>query len=320
MRAWKVESFEAPARLAEDDIPRPAKGQALIRIHACGLNFADLLMARGKYQEMPDLPFVPGLECAGVVEALGPETAGPAPGTRVACYGGQGGLADYGCFDATRLIPLPEAMPFDDAAAFLVAYGTSHLALTHKARLTAGETLLVTGAAGGVGLTAVEIGRRMGARVIATARGAEKCAIAQAAGADIAIDSEAPDLKAQLRALGGIDVAYDAVGGDSFDAALRAMRPDGRILAIGFASGTVPQIPANHLLVKNVSVMGFWWGAYLHFAPDLLTNSLRTLFTWYQEGGLRPHISARLPLEQLPEGLAMLKNRTATGKVVIVTA
>ncbi len=320
MRAWQVESFEVPARLAECDIAPPAKGQALIRIHACGLNFADLLMARGKYQEMPDLPFVPGLECAGVVEALGPETTGPAPGTRIACYGGQGGLADYGLFDAARLIPLPDAMPFDDAAAFLVAYGTSHLALTHKARLAAGETLLVTGAAGGVGLTAVEIGKRMGARVIATARGAEKCEIARTAGADIAIDSETPDLKAQLRALGGIDVAYDAVGGDGFEAALRAMRPDGRILAIGFASGTVPQIPANHLLVKNVSVMGFWWGGYLHFAPDLLTDSLRSLFAWYQEGGLRPHISARLPLERLPEGLEMLKNRTATGKVVVVMA
>lgn len=317
MKAWQIKNFNEPAALLSVEMPQPREGEALVRVRACALNFADILMGQGKYQETPPLPFTPGMELAGEIAALGPETAGPTIGARVACYAGHGGLAEYACVPVNRLLPLPDGMPYDDAAAFLVAYGTSHLALTHKARLQPAETLLVTGAAGGVGLTAVEIGKRLGARVIACARGAEKLRIAAQAGADITIDSECSDLKDQLRALGGVDVTYDAVGGPAFDAALRAMRPDGRMLAIGFASGTVPQVPANHLLVKNVSVIGFWWGGYLHFAPDLLTQSLQTLFRWYEDGGLRPHISARLPLGALPEGLELLKTRRATGKVVI---
>lgn len=317
MRAWQIDSLSAPATLIDRDVPSPARGQALVRIHACALNFADLLMAKGQYQSKPPLPFTPGLELAGEVVALGPDTHGPAPGTRIACYAGHGGLADYGTFPVDRLIPIPDAMPYDHAAAFLIAYGTSHLALWHKARLQPGETLLVTGAAGGVGLTAVEIGKRMGARVIATARGADKLAVAQAAGADHLIDSDVPDLKDQLKALGGVDVVYDAVGGPGFDAALRATKPDGRILCIGFAGGDVPKPAANILLVKNISVIGFWWGAYLDFAPHLVTQSLATLMGWYAAGGLRPHISHHLPLESLPEGLALLQERKATGKVVI---
>lgn len=317
MRAWQIDSLSAPATLIDTDVPSPARGEALVRIHACALNFADLLMAKGQYQSKPPLPFTPGLELAGEVVALGPDTSGPAPGTRIACYAGHGGLADYGTFPVDRLIPIPDAMPYDHAAAFLIAYGTSHLALWHKARLQPGETLLVTGAAGGVGLTAVEIGKRMGARVIATARGAEKLAVAQAAGADHLIDSDVPDLKDQLKALGGVDVVYDAVGGPGFDAALRATKPDGRILCIGFAGGDVPKPAANILLVKNIAVIGFWWGAYLDFAPHLVTQSLSTLMGWYETGGLRPHISHHLPLESLPEGLTLLQERKATGKVVI---
>ena len=317
MRAWQIHSLAEPARLIDVPMPSPAPGQALVRIRACALNFADLLMAEGKYQSRPTLPFIPGLELSGEVVALGPNTEGPAPGTRVACYAGQGGLADYGCFAVDRLVPLPQSMPHDHASAFLIAYGTSHLALWHKARLRPGETLFVTGAAGGVGLTAVEIGKRMGARVIASARGPEKGAVALAAGADAVIDSDTPDLKQHLKALGGIDVTYDSVGGAGFDAALRAMRPDGRMLCIGFAGGEVPRPAANILLVKNVSVIGFWWGAYLDFAPHLVTQSLSTLMGWYEAGGLRPHISHHLGMEALPEGLALLRDRKATGKVVI---
>lgn len=317
MRAWQIDSLSAPATLIDTDVPSPARGEALVRIHACALNFADLLMAKGQYQSKPPLPFTPGLELAGEVVALGPDTSGPAPGTRIACYAGHGGLADYGTFPVDRLIPIPDTMPYDHAAAFLIAYGTSHLALWHKARLQPGETLLVTGAAGGVGLTAVEIGKRMGARVIATARGAEKLAVAQAAGADHLIESDTPDLKDQLKGLGGVDVVYDAVGGPGFDAALRATKPDGRILCIGFAGGDVPKPAANILLVKNIAVIGFWWGAYLDFAPHLVTQSLSTLIGWYETGGLRPHISHHLPLESLPEGLTLLQERKATGKVVI---
>lgn len=317
MRAWQIDSLSTPARLITLPVPVPARGQALLRIHACALNFADLLMAEGKYQLKPALPFTPGLELAGEVIALGSDTAGPAPGTRVACYAGQGGLADYGTFPVDRLIPIPDAMPYDHASAFLIAYGTSHLALWHKARLQPRETLLVTGAAGGVGLTAVEVGKRMGARVIASARGAERLAVARAAGADHLIDSDAPDLKEQLKALGGLDAVYDTVGGAGFDAALRATRPDGQILCIGFAGGEVPKPAANLLLVKNVSVIGFWWGAYFDFAPHLVQQSLATLMGWYESGGLRPHISHHLPMEDLPEGLALLQDRKATGKVVI---
>jgi NADPH2:quinone reductase len=208
-------------------------------------------------------------------------------------------------------------MSFAEAAGFQIAYGTSHLALAHKARLQPGETLLVLGAAGGVGLTAVEVGKKMGARVIACARGADKLAIARAAGADDVIDSDTPDLKSALKAMGGADVVYDPVGGPAFDAALRATKPDGRILAIGFASGTVPQVPANILLVKNITVIGFWWGGYLARSPHLLRDSLATLLDWYAQGRLKPHISHHLPLDRLPDGLELLRSRAATGKVVI---
>jgi NADPH2:quinone reductase len=317
MRAWQIDTFGSPASLRQLPDPVPAPGQARVAVHACGLNFADLLMADGKYQEKPTLPFTPGLELAGTVIDLGPGTQGPAPGTRVAVYGGQGGLAEQGCFAVESLLPLPPAMSFAEAAGFQIAYGTSHLALAHKARLQPGETLLVLGAAGGVGLTAVEVGKRMGARVIACARGHEKLAIATAAGADEVIDSDHPDLKSALKALGGVDVVYDPVGGPSFDAALRATRPDGRILAIGFASGNVPQVAANLLLVKNITVIGFWWGGYLAFAPHLLRDSLTTLLDWYGKGELHPHISHRLPMDRLAEGLDLLRSRVATGKVVI---
>ena len=317
MRAWQIADLNRPATLLDLPEPAPRPGETRIAIEACGLNFADLLMAKGQYQEKPALPFIPGLELAGTVLDHGPGTDGPAPGTRVAVYAGQGGLAEQGCFPVESLLPIPDSMSFAEAAGFQIAYGTSHLALAHKARLQPGETLLVLGAAGGVGLTAVEVGKQMGARVIACARGAEKLAIARATGADEVIDSDTPDLKSALKAMGGADVVYDPVGGPAFDAALRATKPDGRILAIGFASGTVPQVPANILLVKNITVIGFWWGGYLAFAPHLLRDNLATLLDWYAQGRLKPHISHRLPLDRLPEGLELLRSRAATGKVVI---
>jgi NADPH2:quinone reductase len=317
MRAWQIAALDHPATLLDLPEPTPGPGQARLAIHACGLNFADLLMAKGQYQEKPSLPFIPGLELAGTVLDLGPGTAGPAPGTRVAVYAGQGGLAEQGCFSVGSLLPIPDSMSFAEAAGFQIAYGTSHLALAHKARLQPGETLLVLGAAGGVGLTAVEVGKKMGARVIACARGADKLAIARAAGADDVIDSDTPDLKSALKAMGGADVVYDPVGGPAFDAALRATKPDGRILAIGFASGTVPQVPANILLVKNITVIGFWWGGYLARSPHLLRDSLATLLDWYAQGRLKPHISHHLSLDRLPDGLELLRSRAATGKVVI---
>jgi NADPH:quinone reductase len=209
MRAWQIADLDRPATLLDLPVPTPRPGESRIAIEACGLNFADLLMAKGQYQEKPALPFIPGLELAGTVLDHGPGTDGPAPGTRVAVYAGQGGLAEQGCFPVESLLPIPDSMSFAEAAGFQIAYGTSHLALAHKARLQPGETLLVLGAAGGVGLTAVEVGKQMGARVIACARGAEKLAIARATGADEVIDSDTPDLKSALKAMGGADVVYD---------------------------------------------------------------------------------------------------------------
>lgn len=319
MRAWQVSESGRGPGLVDLDPKLPGPGEVRVRIAACGLNFADLLMIEGRYQERPPLPFVPGMELAGTVTALGPDTDGPAPGTRVATFAGQGGLAEEGCFPAGLCVPLPAAMGLVEAAAFQVAYGTGHVALAHRARLQPGETLLVLGAAGGVGLAAVEIGKLLGARVIAVAREAERLAVARAAGADHLIDSETDDLRAALKDLGGVDVAYDPVGGAQFTAALRAMRPEGRIIPIGFASGEVPQIPANHLLVKNLTVIGLYWGGYLRFRPRVLTDSLARLFDWHAQGRITPHVSHVLPIERADEALDLLRSRAATGKVVVRT-
>jgi len=317
MRAYRVTRIGAEPRLEDIATPDPGAGQIRVKIAACGLNFADLLMVTGKYQDTPEAPFTLGMEIAGVVDALGPGVTTPPIGTRVAAFAGQGGLAEYAVLDAARAVAIPDAMPFDQAAGFLVAYGTSHLALRHRAALQPGERLLVLGAAGGVGLTAVELGAVMGAEVVAVARGAEKLAVAKAAGATYLIDSETVDLKAELRALGGVDVVYDAVGGPGFDAALRATRPEGRILTIGFASGEVPQIPANLLLVKNISVLGLYWGGYMRFAPEVLTNSLGELMVLYDAGRIRPHISATYPLEDAHAAMDLMRSRRSTGKVVL---
>ncbi|ABN75655.1 NADPH:quinone oxidoreductase family protein [Cereibacter sphaeroides] len=317
MRAFRLRETGLAPDLTEEPLPEPGPGEIRLRIAACALNFADLLMIQGRYQERPPLPLTLGMEVAGIVDALGEGVSGPATGTRVAAFGSCGGLAEFGCWPAGRCLPLPDSVSFRDAAAFQIAYGTGHLALDHRARLQPGERLLVTGAAGGVGLAAVEIGRRMGAHVIATARGEERLAVARAAGAHEAIDSETEDLKGVLKALGGIDVTYDTVGGAGFDAALRASRPEGRLLAIGFAGGDVPQVPANLLLVKNLSVIGLYWGGYMTFAPQVLIRSLETLLGWLADGSLRPHVSHELPLERAAEGLELLRTRQATGKVVI---
>lgn len=317
MRAFQVLSQGQAAALTDCPTPEPGAGEIRVKIEACGLNFADLLMEEGKYQDTPQAPFVLGMEVAGVVDALGPGVAGPAAGTRVAVFGGQGGLAEYGCFPADRAVPLPDAMSAEDAAAFQIAYGTSHLALDHRARMQPGETLLVLGAAGGVGLTAVEIGKLMGATVIACARGQDKLEIARQTGADHLIDAKTEDIRDRVKALGGADVVYDPVGGEQWQAAFRACNPEARLLPIGFASGDVPQIPANHLLVKNLSVLGVYWGGYLKFRPEAVTGSLRTLLRWYQDGRLKPHVSHVLPLERAREGLELLRSRKSTGKVVI---
>ncbi len=316
MQAYQVNAFDSAPALTEIASPRPGPGQIAVRIDACGLNFADLLMQKGTYQDTPLLPFVPGLEIAGTITALGDSVVGFAAGDRVAVFCGQGGLAQEGVFDASRAVHIPDALSFTDAAAIQVAYGTSLVALDHCARLQAGETLLVTGAAGGVGLTAVEIGKLMGARVIAHARGADKLEVARRAGADHLID-DSEDLRSTVKDLGGADVVYDAVGGPVWQAAFRATNPCGRLLPIGFASGEVPQIPANHLLVKNLTVIGFYIGGYLKARPEVIQSAFETLFGWCAEGRITPHISHVLPLSRVSEGLELLRSRASTGKVVI---
>lgn len=319
MRAYQVVSYDKNPELVETNSPTPVNGEILLEISACGLNFGDLLMAKGQYQEKPDLPFTLGMEVAGTIREVGEGVEGFEPGMRVLVGGGSGGLADFGTFPSTKAIRIPDSMSFTDAAAFQVAYGTSHVGLDYRARLQPGENLLVLGAAGGVGMTAIEIGKLMGAKVIACARGKEKLEVCKSAGADVLIDSETDDLREAVKAAGGADVIYDPVGGDQFRAAMRATNPEARILVVGFASGDIPQIPANHLLVKNLNIMGYYWGGYNRFKPEVLTDSMATLIRWYDEGKLKPHVGATLPLEQAGDAYELMRSRKSTGKVVVTT-
>lgn len=316
MHAYNMLTSGSAACLVDIDCEKPGPDQIQVRIFACGLNFADLLMQNSTYQDTPATPFTLGMEISGVITGLGGRVSDFSLGDRVAVFCGHGGLAESGVFDASRAVKIPDQMSFEQAAAFQIAYGTSYLALHHCARLLPGETLLVTGAAGGAGLTAVEIGKQMGARVIAQARGPEKLKIARAAGADHLIDAE-EDLREVVTSLGGADVVYDVVGGDLWTAAFRATNPGGRLLPIGFASGDVPQIPANHLLVKNLTVIGFYIGGYLESHPAVVRGALDTLIKWFTQGKIRPHISHTLPLHKVADGMELLRNRRSTGKVVI---
>ncbi len=284
MKAFQVTDFEKNPTIEDIQKPNPQIDQIRLKIMSCGLNFADILLKNGTYQETPQLPFVLGMEVSGVVDALGSNVTNFSIGDRVAVFGGQGGLAEFGCFDVSRCVQLPQKMNFDDAAAFQIAYGTSHLALGYKAQTKPGDTLLVLGASGGVGLTAIQLGKLMGARVVGVARGTEKMEIIKKEGADFVLDSDDPDLVSRLKDLGGIDIVYDAVGGDQFKSAFKSCNPEARIILIGFASGNLPQLKANHLLVKNVSVHGFYWGGFLQFKPDVVTESLKQLFEWYETG------------------------------------
>jgi NADPH2:quinone reductase len=266
------------------------------------------------------LPFSPGFEVAGEIAALGPGVEGFEVGDRVIGIGYTGGYAEESVLSAARIVAIPDAMPYTDAAAFPVAYGTSHVALAHRGRLQPGEVLVVHGAAGGVGLTAVEIGKQLGAEVIATASSPAKLDVARRHGADHLINYNEEDIRERVKALTddrGADVIYDPVGGDTFSASLRCVNFEGRIIVIGFASGTVPKIPANHLLVKNVDAIGLNWPAYLDRRPSVLTESLRTLLSWYGAGAIRPHVSATVPLASALDGLQRVLERKSTGRIVI---
>lgn len=315
--AVRINSRGNQPALSRLEIGPPEAGQVQLRMRAGALNFADLLMIEGKYQDTPPYPFTAGIEGAGEVVALGAGVTGLAVGDRVAVWA-RGTLATVANFDAGDCLPIPDAMSFAEAAGFQVAYGTSHLALTGRGALRAGETLAVLGAAGGVGLTAVEIGAALGARVIAVARGAERLAVAEAAGATDLIDSATTDdLRAALRELGGVDVVYDALGDRPGEQAFGALKRGGRFLAIGFAAGQPPALPLNHALVKNIAIHGFYWGGYRELDPTALRDSLRALTDLYAAGKLHPHVGAALPIESVAEAYALLRDRRSTGKVVV---
>lgn len=324
MKAVVCRILGEPEALVVEQVPVPPMGPTQVRIavHACGINFADSLLIAGKYQLKPAPPFTPGMEVAGEVLECGQAVTRCRAGDRVLATPDYGGFAEEIVVSETDTFVVPESMDAPTAAALPVTYGTSHLALQWRASLQSGEVLVVHGASGGAGLSAVEIGKAMGAEVIATAGGAEKLAIAAAHGADHLVDSRAQDVRERIKALTGgrgADVVYDPVGGDLFDASLRSIAWSGRILLIGFASGRVPQIPANIVMVKNVSVVGVHWGSYRSHAPGVLADSFDQLFAWYRDGRLRPHVSEIYLLEEAGAALRALLVRKTTGKVVLVT-
>jgi NADPH:quinone reductase len=322
MRAVVCKSLGEPQDLVVEDVPPPPlTGDGVrIRVRAAGLNFADTLIIAGKYQVKPAPPFTPGFEVAGEVIEVGPQVSRVRPGDRVLAVVDWGGFAEQVVAPEATTFPMPPSVDPVAAAGFAVAYGTSHLGLTHRAGLAAGETLLVHGAAGGVGITAVEIGKRLGATVIATAGGRDKLNVPAEYGADHLIDYRTEDIRARVLEMTngrGVDVVYDPVGGAAFDASLRCTVAGGRILVVGFASGTVPQIPANILLVKNLTVIGYAWGPYHTLAPAAMAASFSQLLDWLAAGRVRPHVSATFPLDRAVEALTRLKDRKSTGKVVL---
>lgn len=316
IRVALVEQLGGEPALRRRSAPQAGPGQVLVRLRAAALNFADLLKAQGEYQERQDPPFVPGLEGAGeVMEA--PGDSGLRPGDRVAVLA-PGTLAEQVAVPPGACTPIPAAMSFEQAAGFQIAYGTSHLALAGRATLQPGEVLAVLGAAGGVGLTAVQIGCAMGARVIGVARGQDRLDVVRGAGADTVIDSaDCPDLKASLRDLGGADVVYDAVGDSAGEAAFRAMNPGGRFLAIGFAGGKPPVLPLNHALVKNIAIHGFYWGGYAKLDPQAVSDSMKALFGMFGDGLLSPVLGDVMPLDRIADAFDLLRSRKSVGKIVV---
>lgn len=322
MRAFLCHDWGDAEAMQVEDAPAPEMTADGVRIavKAAGVNFADTLMVKGDYQVRPPFPFSPGLEVAGEVLECAPGVDAFKPGDRVMAMVHYGGYATEVVAPAKDVVRIPDAMDFTIAAGFPIVYGTSHIGLVDKLKLQPGETLLVHGAAGGVGLTAVEIGKLLGATVIATAGGADKLAVAKEYGADHLIDYKAEDIRERVKQLTdgrGADAVYDPVGGMAFDASLRATAQMGRILVVGFASGTVPQAPANILLVKNITLIGYYWGAHRKLQPELVRSSFATLMDWYEAGKLKPHISHTFDLADAAKAMAMLKSRKSTGKVVL---
>jgi NADPH:quinone reductase len=325
MKAVRCRAWGPPdtLRLEEVESPSLQPHQVRIRVRAAGVNFADTLMVGGNYQVKPAFPFTPGLEAAGEIIETGAAVDGLQAGQRVlAALLWGGGYSEEIVLDAAAVVPIPAAMDFVTAAAFPVAYGTSHFALTHRGHLQPGETLLVLGAAGGVGLTAVEIGKILGARVIAAAGGDEKLAVARSRGADALVDYRTESIRDRVRALTdgkGADVVFDPVGGDAFDQALRAVNWEARMLVIGFAGGRIQAVPANLILVKNISVIGVVWGAQAERDPALISRYLAELLRWWGAGRLKPLVAKTFPLAEAAAAMNALLSRQYAGKIVLET-
>jgi NADPH:quinone reductase len=322
MHAWLCDNpigVEA-LRWTELPTPAPAAGQVLVKVHAASLNFPDLLTVQAKYQIKPPLPFVPGSEFSGTVEVVGDGVRHLKPGDRVASLGVSGGFGTHALADARNVLPLPPGIDLVDAAAFAFTYGTSHHALVDRAQLKAGETVLVLGAAGGVGSAAVQIAKAVGARVVAAVSSDEKAAFCRdRLGADLAINTGTQPLRDALKAAEiAPDVVYDPVGGELAEAAFRSIAWRGRYLVVGFAAGPIPALPFNLALLKGASIVGVFWGDFVRREPKAFGQEIAQLVEWYAKGLVKPAIDARLPMAALPEAYARMASRRVMGKLVLV--
>lgn len=323
MKALLCNQFGLPETLSvkETPDPIPSSNQVLIVVEACGINFPDVLIIQNKYQFKPELPFAPGGEVAGKIIALGDQVQGFQVGQPVLALCGWGGFAEKVAVDTDRVFPLPPGLSAEVAATTLYTYGTSYHALKDRANLQPGETLLVLGAAGGVGLAAVELGKLMGAKVIAAASSAEKLALCREKGADLILNYEIEDLKTRIKELTdgkGVDVVYDPVGGKFTESALRGMAWKGRYLIVGFANGEIPQIPMNLPLLKGCAIMGVFWGQFSKVEAKASFQNIHQLVTWIQEGKIKQHIGRTYRLEEAPEALQAILDRKMLGKGVVV--
>lgn len=325
MKAIVCERLGPPEQLVVGDLPKPEvrKGMVRIAVHASSVNFPDTLIIEGKYQFKPECPFSPGGEVAGIVDAVGEGVQGLAVGTRVLAMTGWGGMADYVLAPAHQVAPIPDAMPYEVGASFIFTYGTSHHALRQRAQLQPGESVLVLGAAGGVGLAAVDLAKAMGARVIAAASTEEKCALAREYGADHVINYTSDDLRAKIKDVtggNGVDVVYDPVGGDFAEPAFRSIGWKGRYLVVGFTAGSIPALPLNLPLLKGASVVGVFWGGFVAREPDVHLANVAELMDWYATGKIRPHVSRVYDFQHAPQAIRDMADRKALGKLVVQVA
>jgi NADPH2:quinone reductase len=325
MQAWLCENPVGVEALQWKELPtpEPKPGQVRVAIKAASLNFPDLLIVQNKYQMKPPLPFVPGSEYAGVVEAVGEGVRNLRVGDAVAAFGGTGGFATHAVTDAALVMPLPPGFAFDDAAAFVLTYATTHHALVDRGQLKPGETLLILGAAGGVGTAAIQIGKVLGARVIAASSSDEKGDLCRSLGADAAINYSSSNIREELKKLTdgkGPDVVYDPVGGDLAEPVFRSIAWRGRYLVIGFAQGAIPALPLNLALLKGASIVGVFWGEFARREPKANAAALAELARWYAEGKVKPVIDQRLPMRELPAAYERMGTRTVRGKLVMTNS